>query len=285
MKLKNLFTFAAAALMLASCNNSTQNSSDLASATAKGDSLVYCFGQLRGAEFMREALKDSALNTPATKQEYLRGIKAGLDVVKADKEAYNRGLYIGMQMAMNFSQFEKDYGVRLSDKEFLKGVSEAINSDSTVNTSDMQATFYRIMNEFSKEKEQRDKAAASEALKKAGEDQKLQQISENLWGNASADTTANIKDGDKVKIDLKVTNLKGKSIETPFPKELKVGQRMNTNPITEAVKTLASGQTGNFLTSAQALLGARCAQVGLEPSEVLKIEVTPTIVEETQKPE
>lgn len=282
MKVKNILTVAAAALLLTACNNANQTASDLASSTAKSDSLVYSFGQLRGAEYKREALKDTSMNEAAMKQEYLRGVKAGLDAVKSDKEVYNKGLFLGMQMAMTFSQFEKDYSIRLSNKEFIRGISEAINSDSALNTSEIQATFYRIMNEFSKEKEERDKAVALEALKKAGEAANLQQISENLWGKASTAGEAAIKDGDKVKIELKVTDLAGKAIEAPFPKELKVGQRMATSPVTEAIKTLASGETGNFMSSAQALFGARCAQLGLEPSDVMKIEVTPTVVAEEE---
>lgn len=285
MKLRNLFTVAAAALMLTACNNSNQGSSVSSSSSVKGDSLVYLFGQLRGTEYVREAMKDTALNTPENKKEYLSGVKAGLVAVKHDKEVYNKGFYLGLQMAMNISQFEKDYGVRLPNREFVKGISSVIDSDSTLNTSEVQASFYRIMNEFQKEKEERDKAAAVEALTKAGEAANLQKISDDLWGKKPSDDQACIKDGDKVKVDVKVTDLSGKPIQAPFPKELKVGQRMQNNPITTAIKSLVSGQTGNFLSTAQAVFGNRCSQLGIEPDDVVKIEVTPTIVEENSKPE
>ena len=284
MKIKSLLSTAAIALVLASCaGNSTDTKSEAASDTsAKADSLVYCFGQMRGAEYLREAQRDTLLATDAAKKEYLLGVKAGLDAVKADKEAYNKGLLQGYQMAMNISQFKEDHDIRLSDKVFLEGMSMVIMSDSVFNTQEMQANFYRLMNEFTQAKEARDKEAALSALKAAGEALNMKELSEQLWGTAPANGAVTVKDGDKVKLEVSLATLSGQVIDSPFPKELTVGQRMSTNPLSEAIRTLESGKTGTFVTSAQALFGARAQQLGLKPADVLKMTVTPTIMEQAK---
>lgn len=274
---------AVATLLLASCSgkeSSQDSETTLPQATqAKADSLIYNFGLLRGSEFLKEADRDTLLSTEAARQEYLRGVKAGLEAVKNGKDAYNRGVTQGVQMAGNINQFYEDYDVRLSDKMFLKGLSDAIMADSTVNGREAQATFYRLINEFNKEKETRDKEAALSALKAAGEALDMKQISDQLWGTLPDKNARLIKDGDKVKINLKLSSLSGKEINSPFPKEFVVGQRLSTNPVTEAITSLASGQEGTFITSAQALFGARAQQLGMKPADVVKIVVTPTFIE------
>ena len=282
MKFKSLLSTAALALILASCAGEGTDSTKTASAPdsqAKADSLVYCFGQMRGSEYLREAQRDTTLDSEIAKKEYLRGVKAGLDAVKADKEAYNKGLLQGYQMAMNINQFKEDHGIRLSDKVFLDGMSDVIMSDSIFNTQEMQANFYRLMNEFTQAKEQRDKEAAQSALKAAGEALNMKPINDQLWGTLPLNGAAVVKDGDKVKLDVNLVTLSGQVIDSPFPKELVVGQRMSTNPLSEAIRTLTSDQTGSFVTSAQALFGARAQQLGLKPSDILKMTVTPTIIE------
>ncbi|MDE6769338.1 MAG: hypothetical protein K2J78_06405 [Muribaculaceae bacterium] len=284
MNIKHLFSTAALALLLASCNGTGSDTTTVTATTpdisAKADSLVYCFGQMRGAEYVREAQRDTTLATDAAKQEYLRGVKAGLDAVKTGKEAYNKGLFQGIQMAMNINQFTEDYNVRLSDKIFMEGLSAAIKTDTVIDAPAMQGTFYKLMNEFNKAKEERDKEAALSALKAAGEALKMKSLSDQLWGTIPSGDAVKIKDGDRIKADIKITTLNGKDVNSPFPKELTVGQRLSNNPLSEAFKSLASGQTGTFITSAQALFGARAQQLGLKAADVLKLEVTPTIVED-----
>lgn len=284
MKIKHFLSIAATGLLLAACSGNTGSDTLQkadASMIAKGDSLVYYFGQMRGAEFLREAASDTALDNEAAHQAYLRGMKAGLSAVKANQEAYNKGLFLGMQMAMNFNQFEKDYGMKLNTQKFVQGITETLNADSVVNASKVQSSFYRIMNEFNQEKEARDKAAADAALAKAAEKEGFGKISDDLYGNIKESLGRKIQDGDRINVDFTITDLGGKPIEAPFPKSLVVGQRLNNTPLGDAFKSLVSGEKGTFLTTAQALFGARSAQLGVQPSEVLRVTVTPT-VDDTQ---
>lgn len=280
MKIKSLLSTAALALILASCggDGAGDKTTAVSESYAKADSLVYCFGQMRGAEYVREAQRDTLLATEAAKKEYLRGVKAGIEAVKPDKEAYNKGLFQGLQMGMNINQFKEDHDIRLSDKVFIQGMADVIMSDSIFSTQEIQANFYRLMNEFTQAKEERDKEAALSALKAAGEALKMKALSDQLWGSEPANGAATVKDGDKVKLEVSLATLSGQVIDSPFPKELTVGQRLNNSPLTEAIKTLVSGQTGTFVTSAQALFGARAQQLGLKPADVLKLTVTPTVI-------
>ncbi len=283
MNFKSLISIAAAGLVLAACQSPEGKTLGQISDASKADSLIYYFGQMRGAEYQREATNDTTLASKQARQEYINGVKAGLNAVKAGKDAYNNGVFLGMQMAMNMAQFKKDYDVTLSNRVFLESLAEAIESDSIGNPQELQKEFYRIMGEFNKQKEERNREAATEALEKEASAKKMAKISDNLYGNIPAAKDMKIKDGDKVKVDIKITNSKGNPVNAPLPATLVVGQRMKDSPINDAILSLSSGQKGTFLTSAYALFGARSSQMGVEPNDVLTIDLTPTIEEEAKE--
>lgn len=276
MKLKSILSAAAAALVLVSCQTpSGEKLADIDNA-GKADSLMYIFGQMRGSEFKKLAQRDSTLDTSEARRAYIAGIKAGLKAVKEDQEAYNQGVYLGMQMAMNMAQFKKDYNVTLSHRVFVEGVAEALN-DSTLNPQMLQGDFYRLMNDFNTAKENAEKAAASEALSKAATAKKLGKISDQLYGNVPATDAPKIKEGDKVKLDVEVTDADGKKVNAPMPPAITVNERMKDTPLYEALLSMASGQKGEFMTSGVALFGNRCSQLGIKPDAVLNIVLTATV--------
>ncbi len=277
---------AACGLILAACSTpEAKNLSEISNAS-KADSLIYYFAQMRGAEYDREAQRDTTLATEQAKKAYVMGVQAGLNAAKADNEAYNRGLFLGMQMAMNFQQFSKDYGIQLNKKVFLESLAEAMSSDSLANPSDMQREFYRIMGEFNSGKEERENQAASESLEKAASGMNLKKLADNLWGEITEKTDGEkIKDGDNVETSIVLAHADGKSIEAPLPSKIKVGARNIPAPLGEALKTLKSGETGKFATSAKALFGQRATQMGLEPSDVVIMTIKATVAptEDTAK--
>lgn len=279
MKLKSLFTIAAASLMLAACQGQGAKNAASADDTAKADSLIYYFAQMRGADYLRQAESDSVRNSKQSRQEFISGVRAGLAAVKADKDAYNEGVFVGMQMAMNMAQFEKEYGVRPSDRVFMEGLSKTLNADSVPNAQEIQKEFYRIIGDFNAQKEARDKEQGAKALAKAAESNGLAKISDTLYGKVANSDAPKIKDGDKVNVDITITDAEGKELSAPMPKTFTVGQRMKNTPVSEAILTLASGEKGSFATTALAMYGARCSQMGLEPSDVISFVVTATVEE------
>lgn len=262
---------------MVACDSTPQGKSlESISNATKADSLIYYFGEMRGAEYVSQSASDSSMNTPASKQAFLKGVKAGLDAVKAEQDAYNRGLFLGMQMAMNIDQFKKDYGVDLSKAVFMDGIAESLSTDSVGDTSEMQREFYRIMSEFQQDKEKKDNEASTKALSEAATKQGFSKINDNLYSKISGEAGEKLKDGDKVKVDISIKTLAGKEINAPLPTELTIGQRLQ-GPLNEALLSLSSGQKGEFLTSAQALFGPRASQLDLEPADVLVISIAPTL--------
>lgn len=276
MNIKSLLSIAASALILASCHNTGETSAGMADETAKADSLMYFFGQLRGSEYEQQAMQDTTYDTKAARQEYIKGVQAGLNAVKAGKDVYNNGVFLGMQMAMNMAQFAEDYGVKLSNKSFLKGMREAVMADSAANPNELQQNFYRLMGEFNTAKERRDSIASADALAAEAAAKKYTKVNDVLYSQSASAEGDKIKDGDKLKLSLKITTADGKEINAPMPDQITVGRRMAGNPVNEALLTLAPGQTGKFMTTAHALFGQRSAQMGLKADDVLLFEVTPT---------
>ena len=274
MKIKSNLSIAGAALMLAACQGASEKGgkslADIPNATA-ADSLIYYFGQMRGAEYQREAERDTTLDTDQAKKAYVQGVQAGLNAAKANDEAYNRGLFLGMQMAMNMQQFKDEYDVQLNKKVFVESLSDAISADSVQDAREMQKEFYRIMGSFNEQKEKRDKEAADAALTQEAAKLKLAKISEVLYGEVTAkNDSAKIKTGDNVVMEIKLSNAGGKEIEAPLPSRGKVG----------ALTALKTGETGKFVTSAQALFGQRCQQIGMKPADAvvftMKASVAPS---------
>lgn len=284
MKIKSYLSIAGAALMLAACQGASEKGgkslADIPNATA-ADSLIYYFGQMRGAEYQREAERDTTLDTDQAKKAYVQGVQAGLNAAKANDEAYNRGLFLGMQMAMNMQQFKDEYDVQLNKKVFVESLSDAISADSVQDAREMQKEFYRIMGSFNEQKEKRDKEAADAALTQEAAKLKLAKISEVLYGEVTAkNDSAKIKTGDNVVMEIKLSNAGGKEIEAPLPSRGKVGARNIMAPLNDALTALKTGETGKFVTSAQALFGQRCQQLGMKPADAvvftMKASVTPS---------
>lgn len=277
MKIKSIIAVAAGSLMLAACQGNNGNADILKDATP-GDSLVYYFGQLRGTEYVREAQSDSTLATKQAKEAYIRGVQAGLDVAKNDDEAFNRGLFLGIQMATNIKQFKTDYDVQLSKKMFVESLREVLSSDSVKNTADMQREFYRLMNDFSVKKENRDKEEAQATLAKEAAKLKMAKITDEIYGGPTDKKEGQLlKKGDAVILKVKLSDLKGNSFDVPLPTSVKIGGRNIPQPLSDALTSLRNGESGKYLTSAFALFGSRVSQLGLQPDEILVMDLTASI--------
>lgn len=293
MKIKSYLSIAAAALLLASCQGNSGSGSgkslaDIPNATA-ADSLMYYFGQMRAAEYQREAQRDTILTTEQAKKAYIQGVQAGINAAKAGDEAYNRGMFLGMQMAMNMQQFKDEYEVQLNKRVFVESLANAINADSIQDAREMQREFYRIMNTFNEQKEKRDKEAASESLSQEATKLKMPKISDDLYGEVLAkNDSAQIKTGDNVTMTLEFNKADGQAIETPFPSKGKVGSRSLQGPVNDALKAMKSGESGKFASSAYALFGQRCQQMGLKPADAviftLKASIAPADEAKESKP-
>lgn len=278
MKIKSFLTIAAAGLLLAACSGNQGKSLDQIKNATPGDSLVYYFGEINGSQFQSLAKSDSTFATEAAKRSYVNGVKAGLNSFKSNDEAFNRGMHLGLQMARNIANFKEDYDVQLDKQIFIKGLEEALSNDSVKNMQDVQREFNRIMNDFSSRKDEIDKQAATKALSKEAAKMKLAKISDILYGGpVDKKNGVQIKDGDDVTVKVTAKTAAGKSLDIPFPSSMKVGARNLPSQLTEAVKTLKSGETGKFVTTAYDLFGRRTDQFKLAPKDVVIMDITATV--------
>lgn len=288
MKFKSILAIAATGLLLAACQGGVSSDNkglgELKNASA-ADSLIYYFGQMEGSKFHKKAEKDTTFNNTQAKKAYIQGVQAGMNAAKNGNEAYNQGLFLGMQMAMNFQQFKEDYGIDLNKQLFMSSLSSAINADSLSDFQEMQREFYRLIGKFNEERDARDKAAAVETLTQEAQKMKLAKISDDVFGEVTVKTdSVALKAGDNVAFEMNVTDLNGKVINSPMPKKGKIGARNLVAPLNDMLSSLKSGESGKFITSARALFGARVNQMGLEPTQVMVVDLKASIMPEDNPP-
>lgn len=278
MKFLRILPIAAIACLAVSCQNGSGSLSENSSQT---DSLMYYLGQMHAADYLREANRDTTLKEASEKQAYLSGVRAGLATLKEGNESYNKGVMMGMQMASQMMSFTEQMGVDINKNAYVSSLQNALMADTMPNTAVSQREFRTVMQNIENAKEERDKAASQESLSKVASTSDLPKISDDLYGKVTEANNDTIKlvEGDEINLTAQVTKENGDAINLPMPPKGKIGNKRSfPEIISEAVVTLKSGETGEFLTTAHALLGSRASQMNLEPTDVIKLTLTPTLV-------
>lgn len=274
MKLKSILLCGAAALALASCSgNGGEKKADLQNASA-ADSLLYYFGQRQAADYWRVAESDTLYLSEDARRDYVRGMQAGMSAIRQGDDAYNQGLYQGMQMALNIAEFEKEYNLKLNPKVLIESIKEGLANDSAVDAATAQKEFYAIMGELNRQREENNRQEAAKNLAEAQKKLNMQKITDDLYGSVvSKGDTVKLKDGDKIKVDIKATDEGGKELAIPFPPEITIGDRFMGPVMTIAYETMTNGETKKFATTGYALFQGRSSRMGIEPDAVILLTV------------
>lgn len=277
MKFLRLLPIAAIACLAVSCQNGEGGLSQNSSQT---DSLMYYLGQIHAADYMREASRDTTLKEASEKQAYLSGVKAGLAALQEGKDTYNKGVMMGMQMAGQIMSFSEQMGIDINKNAYINSISTALMADSMPNTSEAQKGFREVMASIDAAKQAKDQAASQESLKQVAESNGLPKITDDLYGKVTvSNDSAAIEKGDEITLVAQIAKENGEIINMPLPPKGKVGNtRSFPTVVSDALLTLKSGESGEFLTSAHAMIGQRASQMGLEPSDVIKLTLTPSLV-------
>ena len=287
MKILRLLPVAAIACLAVSCQNGSGSS--LSENASQTDSLMYYLGQMNGADYLREADRDTTMKESSQKQAYLSGVKAGLAALKDGNDAYNKGVMLGMQMASQMMSFCEQMDVEINKSSYVNSLSATLMADTLPNVNVAQSDFRKVMQNIENAKNEKDQAASRESIRKVAEADKLPKISDDLYGKPSDKVDGDsIVSGKEINLVAEITKENGDKVNLPLPPKGVVGNRRNfPEVLSEALETLKSGQTGEFLTTAHALLGNRAGQLNLEPTDVLKLKLTPTLVpvEEDNKAE
>ena len=281
MKFLKLWPVAAIACLAVSC----QNGGNQLESASQADSLMYYLGQMHAVDYLREANRDTVMNETSEKNAYLAGVRTGLSLLKDGDQNYNKGVMMGLQMANQMMSFTEQMKMPLNKSAYINSLSSALMADSMPNNMEIQANFRKVMNNIQQAKEAADKAMSQESLKAVADAAGMPKISDDLYGKVtqSNNDTVTLKKGDEITLDLKVTKEDGEALNLPLAPKGKIG-RGYPEILTEAILKLKSGETGEYMTSAHALLGARAPQMNLEPNDVIKFSVTPTLVPQEDAP-
>ena len=285
MKILRTLPILALAAVAVSCQNGSGNG--LSGNASQTDSLMYYLGQMNAADYLREANRDTIMKSETEKLVYLNGVRTGLASLREGNETYNKGFMLGMQMAAQMISFSEQMDVKIDRNSYVNSLTDALMADSMPNTSLAQSEFRKVMQNIENSKNERDKVASQESLKTVAEKEGLPKINDNLYGKATSTTDGKLlADGDEITAEIKITKEDGEALSMPVSPKGKVGNKRNyPEEISNALITLKSGETGEFLTTAHALLGARAQQMNLKPADVLKMTVTATLVPQEEKPE
>lgn len=284
MKIFRFLPIMSISLAAVSCQN---GSGTLSESSTPTDSLMYYLGQMHASDYLREANRDTTMKEASEKQAYLAGVKAGLATMREGQDIYNKGVMMGMQMASQILSFSEQMGVQVNSAAYIGSLSAALNADTIPNGAKVQSEFRKVMNNIEKAKEERDKAASQESLQQVAKAAGEPKISEDLYGKVTnANDSVALVEGQEVNVKVELTKEDGDPISMPVPPKGKIGNKRNYPEImSEAMLQLKSGETGEFLTTAHALMGNRAAQMNLEPTDIVKMTITATAVPQEPKEE
>lgn len=284
MKIFRILPVAAIALVAVSCQNSGDTLSENASQT---DSLMYYLGKMNAADYLRDANRDTIMKSDSEKLVYLNGVRTGLAALKEGNETYNKGFMLGIQMASQMISFSEQMDVKIDRNAYVNSLEAALMADTIPNTSLAQAEFRKVMQNIEDAKNEKDKMASQESLKKVAETQGLPKVSDDLYGKATTTTDGEmLKDGDEITLESQITKEDGEKLGLPVSPKGKIGNKRSwPEVIATAITSLKSGETGEFITTAHALVGGRAKQMGLEPTSVIKLTLTPTLVPQEENKE
>ncbi len=237
------------------------------------DSLVFYFGQMRAAEYWREAHADTTLASRESRDEFLKGLRAGMDAVRSNM-AYNQGVYLGIQLAMNLNEMDEGYGIKTKKDIMLEAFADGLRNDSVVDYTAAAEEFSTIINALNTQKEEKDRQLGKDALVAEAKALKMTKINDDLYAAApKTPGTGNLLQvGDSVAVVLIVTQVGGEEIDRQAKPDFKIGSSL-IGPITEALLTMRIGENREFLTTPPALMGRVYARRGLKPNDLLKIEI------------
>lgn len=288
MKLKTILaaTALAATAALTACSGAgtADGKSAMPANASTADSVMYYFGQMRAADYWRQTQNDTTLAEESARQAYLRGLRAGLDAVRGNEKAYDQGVLMGVQMAMNLAEFAQTYDITPNQAIMLQSLATALKNDSVLNNRDMQRDFYNLMQTLNNQRDQRMAEAAVKVLKKAATPD-MQPVDSTLYGRTVKTSDGEqLRAGDRVKVQIAVTDQKGEPVKARMPQEITIGDRYVSAPISAAVASMRTGETRQFITTAFCLLGQRTRQLNLDPEQVLNIEITTGQVIKSETP-
>lgn len=265
----------ALALVLSACGPERGHDlADMPDATA-ADSLLYYYAQLRAYEYWHKADTDTALRSPAERQKFLEGIKTGLDAVRKDDDNYNRGVRLGVRMALRMQELERSYGLKPDDDVLIESMANALQGDYEIPQLEYQDEFYRLLGRFEEKQRVKDRDAVRRNLTEVARDQQMAKIGDNLYYRLlKKGSGPNAHAGDVAYVAIDYRRDDGEDLAVPSPERVTVGAPGIPEVMTRAYERLNKGSIALFATTAEAVFASRTEIMGLRPTDVLLITIT-----------
>lgn len=238
------------------------------------DSMLYYFGRMAAGDFLQMAVGDTTLDSDYAREQYLKGIRAGIEAVKENNKSFNEGLLDGVEMGLNIAKFCHDYETELNTDVLLQSMAYALRTDSVLDHEEDQIDFYSVLARLSADKEQKEKTEAMSKLASFGRNNKMHRISPELYGRTRVRGQGKlIPEGTHLAVCVKTTDASGRDLGLTLPGEMTVGDKFIERPFSECLTTMRLGETKVFATPAYVVFGRRAGQMGLDNSDVVMIEI------------
>lgn len=280
MKLK-LFTAGAVAslLLFASCDGGNVTGKDIKEAGVSNmtDSISYYEGYAVAYMYEQMAQQDTTLKTDAGRAEFMKGMRAAMELFDGKSDAYIAGLTAGMQVGMTNKDAKDRLELNINNGLLMTGMAYAIQNDSI--TKDPQVTmqkYQELMQRVTQEKQKRDHDAAVKEMASLAH-KGYTASGEGMMVNVSKPGSGEaLKEGDRVNVKLQLKEMNGKAVKMPpLPEEVVVGRSFGfDSPMAKAIATMKMGETATFAFPAVDVFQDRTKQYGLESNSVLLFEVS-----------
>ena len=269
MHMKKLLLFFTASLLMAGgCGHSPKDISEIKDATP-ADSMMYYFGEMQAYNYWRDAETDTLLHTEKAREEFIRGFRTALQM-ESDNPAYNKGLQLGLRLAIRLREFEQRYGTEFSEEMLAEALEYGLRNDSALEISEAQKGYYYHKDRFEMQAASKELGDAKVKLARRGGDRGFEMVSDTLYALDVTPPTSSplFKEGDRVAVKVTVATLEGKEVVTrQFPDSLTLGEGRIPLIVRYAIYTMTDGQTRQFMTTPRTLLGKRYALYNLPSDE------------------
>lgn len=254
-----LFLLSCTLLAMTGCKDSPKSMSDLKGGTP-ADSMMYYFGQMQASTYWQDAESDTILRSEKSREEFMKGLRAAM-AMDEDNSAYNRGLQLGLRLAIRLREFKDRYGVDFPEEVLAAALENSLKSDTGLNLAAAQKGFYAIKDRLELQAARKDVEKATGNLAKDAKARGFKMLSDTLYSKSvTPGHGPNFKMGDRLAVEVTASTLDGKEIVTrQFPDSITLGEGRVPVAVRTAIFTMKSGETCQFMTTPRSLLGKRYA--------------------------
>lgn len=277
MNVKKLFLAISVciAIGMTSCDSHEGKDISQYNDASSADSLLFYYVQLRAHEYWELAEKDTSLRSPEARARFLEGLEKGFNSIKTGDADYNRGVELGVRMAINLQKFEKMYDVDIHKDMAVPSFRYGLRDGADIPEFNYQESFYRILNRLKQVQRDRDHEKARLSLVEEAREQQMSKISDDLYYRLLKKGEGPYAQyGQSAYVVVNYERADGEDIAVPSPGLVTIGALGVPEVLNRSYSRLNKGSVALFATTAEALFGSRTYIMGMKPEDVLLVTIT-----------